>query len=117
MKNVIFLLLFISCSSAADQFRLGFGLGKSDIDVDRSAGVDFSDYSQYAGSIYFRVGYVLTNGLLFDLEQAHSSNDFWFGAGDNATLDSTNFFLGYKIKKEKYFFIPRIGYTNWGGFV
>ena len=109
---VIFLLLF-SGSCFSDAIRMGFGVGRGDVDVSAGFNGDnnYTEDGSLSASVY--LGYILNNTIVVDLVYGEMTNDILLGAADNIHLDTYEALLGYRFYFEKFYLEPKLGYAKW----
>lgn len=113
MKYLLAALMLVSSFTNAEGFRFGIDFGRSDIQLDSSSDIDFSDYSQTVGAFSSSFGYQFNTGFLVEAGASSSSNDILFGANDNITLHSADLLVGYYAEKNRFYFEPKIALSYW----
>ena len=109
---VIFLLLF-SGSCFSDAIRMGFGVGRGNVDVSSrfNGGDNYADDVSLSASAY--LGYILNNNIVIDLVYGEMSDDIYFGVFEDIHLDTYEALLGYRFNFEKFYLEPKLGYAKW----
>lgn len=112
MKTTLFIILLIISSCTHSNTRFTFGYGKGNVDISQdvegtplvlgdSLGVDLS------------IGYGFSNGIITDIGISYLTDDFLFGASDNASLKSFELSTGYQFTKNKFYIEPMVGLAFW----
>lgn len=111
-KLALISLLF-STHCLSEGVRLGFAVGKSDVDLEPNI-YDSDHYSvDEPTSILLYAGYLFENGVILDFAHNSLTDDILFGALDNIRLDSSEVLIGYKFKHHDFYFEPKLGYARW----
>ncbi len=114
MKYKLALVSLLFCSSClSDEFRLGFGVGRGNVDL--SSGAVFNGYDAtgdaVSGVLYG--GYLFDNGILIDLQYGSMTDDVLFGSFDSVHLDTYEVLVGYRFEYNSFYFEPKVGYAKW----
>lgn len=114
-RFIICLSCAFSFSAAADNIRLGGGIGDANIDLKQEYTFDDPDVGKDAAAWGFYAGYAFSNNLFveFGFEEVVDAVLFK-NASDNVGLFSIDFSIGYTFNTNNGFYIePKLGYSDW----
>jgi len=72
-----------------------------------------NNFSPSIGTLSLDIEYIFDSNFMISLHSGNGTDNVIFGAADNTSLYTLDFFTGYVFQKDKLYITPKVGYSNW----